>query len=79
MSEPILIHHYLVADSNAQSTPAFAEALATAEQHGPKVLIPDALVDEIMRSRGSASAWAATLAQSPRGFFAARAWTDRSR
>lgn len=73
MSKPARIYRYLVADSNVQSTPAFAHALAAAEQDGPKVLIPDALADEIMRSRGSAKAWAETLARSPRGFFAARA------
>lgn len=73
MRSPARIHRCLVADSNVQSTPTFARALAAAEQDGPKVLIPDALADEIMRSRGSAKAWAETLARNPSGFYAARA------
>ena len=67
------IRRFTVVDSNARSRGQLASALeAAAVGDGPPPLIPDALVVEMMKAKGSARAWAKALGPHSEHFGMAR-------
>ena len=59
---PVPVRLFTVVDSNARSRGQLISALeAAADGDGPPPLIPDALVVEMMKAKGSARAWAKAL------------------
>lgn len=65
------VHNFAIVDSNARSRSGpngLSRALSESDEGSPLPLIPDALVIEMMKAKGSARAWAEVLSSEPEHF-----------